>query len=224
MSARSAAASGRRSTTRCARARPLPVHHRARGARAREGPCGVLRRAPRDRLRERHRRAGAGADGEGHRPGRRGDLPVLHVHAAPPEVGRAGRRDAGVLPTSTRRPSTSTLPSLERAVASREGGRPEAEGRDAGRPVWPAGRLRRDHADRRAPTACDVLDDAAQAFGATYQGPQDRHARAGRRDQLLPGQAARLLRRRRRDLHRRRRARRHHPQPARARRGHRPLR
>ncbi len=47
-----------------------------------------------------------------------------------------------------------------------------------------------------------VLDDAAQAFGAQLQGPPPRHHGPCHRDQLLPGQAARLLRRRRRDLHR----------------------
>ena len=56
-----------------------------------------------------------------------------------------------------------------------------------------------------------ILDDAAQSFGATYKGRQlgavfgaeARHC--GHRDQLFPGQAARLLWRRRRRLHRRRR-------------------
>ena len=48
-----------------------------------------------------------------------------------------------------------------------------------------------------------VLDDAAQGFGASYKGTQARHLRPCDRDQLLSGQAARLLRRRRRDLHRR---------------------
>ena len=38
-----------------ARARPLPVHSRPRGARARAGAGGILRRAPRGHLRERHR-------------------------------------------------------------------------------------------------------------------------------------------------------------------------
>ena len=47
-----------------------------------------------------------------------------------------------------------------------------------------------------------VLDDAAQAFGASYKGRRLGVLRAGDGDEFLPGQAARLLRRRRRDLHR----------------------
>ena len=47
-----------------------------------------------------------------------------------------------------------------------------------------------------------VLDDAAQGFGASYKGRKLGTLGARHRDQLLPGQAARLLRRRRRDLHR----------------------
>ena len=51
-----------------------------------------------------------------------------------------------------------------------------------------------------------MLDDAAQGFGATYKGRKLGTLRPRDRDELLPGQAARLLRRRRRGLHRRRRA------------------
>ena len=47
-----------------------------------------------------------------------------------------------------------------------------------------------------------LLDDAAQSFGATYKGREDRHVRACDLHQLFPGQAARLLRRRRRGVHR----------------------
>ena len=47
-----------------------------------------------------------------------------------------------------------------------------------------------------------VLDDAAQAFGASYKGRRLGTLRPCDRDQLLPGQAARLLRRWRRDLDR----------------------
>ena len=47
-----------------------------------------------------------------------------------------------------------------------------------------------------------VLDDAAQSFRCELQGPPPRHLRPCHRDQLFPGQTARLLRRRRRDLHR----------------------
>ena len=69
-----------------------------------------------------------------------------------------------------------------------------------------------------------VLDDAAQGFGATYKGRKLGTLRAGDRDELLSGQAARLLRRRRRGAHRRRRPRRHAQEPARARAGHRQIR
>ncbi len=79
-----------------------------------------------------------------------------------------------------------------------------------------------DH-DRIAPIAeaenLFVLDDAAQAFGATYQEPPPRHARAGNRDELLSRQAARLLWRRRRGAHRRRGACASDAQPARSRGG-----
>ncbi len=51
-----------------------------------------------------------------------------------------------------------------------------------------------------------VIEDAAQSFGATYQGRRSCGARAPAAHQLLPEQAAGLLRRRRRALHRRRRA------------------
>ena len=43
-----------------------------------------------------------------------------------------------------------------------------------------------------------VLDDAAQGFGATYKGRKLGTLGGRHRDQLLSGQAARLLRRRRR--------------------------
>ena len=52
-----------------------------------------------------------------------------------------------------------------------------------------------------------LLSDAAQSFGGNLQGPQGRHDRFRHRDELLPGQAARLLRRRRRGVHGRRGAR-----------------
>jgi UDP-2-acetamido-2-deoxy-ribo-hexuluronate aminotransferase len=51
-----------------------------------------------------------------------------------------------------------------------------------------------------------VIEDAAQSFGATYQGRRSQRAVHLRRHQLLPQQAAGLLRRRRRAVHRRRRA------------------
>ena len=51
-----------------------------------------------------------------------------------------------------------------------------------------------------------VIEDAAQSFGASYQGRRSCSLSHLRLHQLLPEQAAGLLRRRRRDLHRRRRA------------------
>ena len=56
------------------------------------------------------------------------------------------------------------------------------------------------------PRGLFVLDDAAQAFGASYKGRRLGTFGARDRDQLFPGKAARLLWRWRRDLHRRRRA------------------
>ena len=47
-----------------------------------------------------------------------------------------------------------------------------------------------------------VLDDAAQAFGASYKGRRLGTFGPCHGDQLLPGQTARLLRRRRRHLYR----------------------
>ena len=47
-----------------------------------------------------------------------------------------------------------------------------------------------------------VIEDAAQSFGATYKGRKSCNLSHHRLHQLLPEQAARLLRRRRRDLHR----------------------
>ena len=63
-------------------------------ARARSRTRGILRRQARHRLRQRHRRAAAGAAGVGDRPGRRRDLPVIHF-PRDGGTGRAARRDAG---------------------------------------------------------------------------------------------------------------------------------
>ena len=46
-----------------------------------------------------------------------------------------------------------------------------------------------------------VIEDAAQAIGGSRRRQDVRLVRHGRRDQLLSGKAARLLRRRRRDVH-----------------------
>ena len=64
-----------------------------------------------------------------------------------------------------------------------------------------------------------VLDDAAQAFGASYKGRASRHFRSRHRDQFLSRKTARLLWRRRRDLHRRCRTRRDAAQRSRPRPG-----
>ena len=161
-----------------ARAGPLPVHHGPGGRGVRDASSPPSAAPPRDRLRQRHRCAGAGADGQGHRPRRCGVLSGLHLLRDRGGRG-AGRRDAGVRRRRAT-PSTSIAASLKRAIATakRQGLKPKAvipvdlfglpADHDAiaavaqgGRPV----RARR----RRA------------GFGAHLQGPQARHARATRR-------------------------------------------
>ena len=71
----------------------------------------------------------------------------------------------------------------------------------------------------RTPKGMFVLDDAAQAFGASYKGRRLGGLGLHHRDQFLPGQAARLLWRRRGDFHRRRRIRRNAAQRPRPRPG-----
>ena len=126
---------------------PLSVHPRAGGRGVREGAGRFLRRAPRGRLRQRHRCAGAGADGEGHRAGRRGDLPVFHLLRH-----RRSRRSA----SARRRCSSMSMPTTFnidrgqhcRARSRPPSSRPQAEGVDPGRSVRPAGRLRCDRCGR----------------------------------------------------------------------------
>ena len=146
----------------------LPVHQGAGSARARGGACGVLRRPARGRLLERHRCAAAGADGQGHRTGRCGDLSRPSRSARPPKWWRwpARRRCS---PTSTPRPSTSIRRACERAVATAKqlGLKPRA--------VIPVDLFGQpaDHDAIAAIAAAQglfVLDDAAQAFGASYKG------------------------------------------------------
>ena len=86
----------------------------------------------------------------------------------------------------------------------RDGQAPRARaGRDhPGRPVRSAGRLRRDPGDRRCAPAVGHLRRGAE-FWRGLQGPQRRDHRRHYDDQLLPREAARLLRRWRRRLHRR---------------------
>src|SRR5262249_15968919 len=116
-----------------ARARPLPVHPRTRGARARSRARRVLRRAQCRDLCQRHRCVGSGIDGARDWPGRRRDLPELHLHRDR-RGGRARWRDAGVrgrgggeLQSRSRKPATG-LRHGARAWAS-------AQGRDPGGPL-----------------------------------------------------------------------------------------
>ena len=80
-------------------------------------------------------------------------------------------------------------------------GRPQARRGHSGRSVRPARRSRCHRRDRQGRRPVRARRRRA-GFWRELQGPQARHLRARHRDQLLPGKAARLLRRRRRDLHR----------------------
>ena len=140
---------------------------------------------------------------QGHRPRRRGDLPVLSPSAPPPKSRRWSARRRS---SSTSRPTPSTSIRRARSARSRP---PSALGLKpkAIIPVDLFG-LPADHdaiAAVAKPNNLFVLDDAAQAFGATYNNRRLGTFGARHRDQFFSGQAARLLRRRRRDLHRRRR-------------------
>ena len=121
--------------------------------------------------------------------------------------GGAGRRDAGV----RRRRGDELQPRSRRASPARS---PPPAGSACGRSAVIPVDLFGQPADHDAIAAVAdaehlfVLDDAAQAFGATYKNRRLGRARAGDRDELLSGEAARLLRRRRRGADRRRRARR----------------
>ena len=81
-----------------------------------------------------------------------------------------------------------------------------SQGRDPGRSVRAARRLRRASLPIAEAENMFVLDDAAQAFGATYQNRRVGALAPATATSFFPGQAARLLWRRRRGLHRRRRA------------------
>ncbi len=71
---------------------------------------------------------------------------------------------------------------------------------------------------------CSCSTTPRRTFGADCKGKRIGTLRPCDRDQLLSGQAARLLRRRRRGPDRRRRTERHHQEPARAWAGHRQIR
>ena len=160
--------------------------------------------------------------GQGHRPRRRGVLPVVHLlrHRRSGRRWSARRRCSS---TSTPRPSTSTPTGIAAAVATakRLGLTPKAV-----IPVDLFG-LPADHAAIAAVAqgrqACSCSTMPRRLSAPTYRKAAS-SARFGarHRDQLFPGQAARLLRRRRRGDHRRRRARRYAAQPAHARAGQRP--
>ena len=137
---------------RGARVGPLHLRPRGRGVRARVGR--LPRRPARDRRRERHRCPRALARGDGHRRGRRGDLPVVHVL-------RDVRRRS---PASARRPCSPT------SIPSRSTSTPR---------TWPRGSRRGRR--RSCPCTCSaapaalaelaalglpLIEDAAQAFGA----------------------------------------------------------
>ena len=158
----------------------------------------------------------------GDRPGRRRDLSRPSLSTRPPRWWRS----CGATPVlADVDAATFNLDpaSCERAVATakRLGLKPRAI-----IPVDLFG-LPADHDAIAAVAAAHdllVLDDAAQAFGATYRGRKLGTLATGDRDQLLSGEAARLLRRRWRGLHRRRRAGRADEKPARARRERRQIR
>ncbi len=177
-------------------------------ARARSAARGLLRRPPRRHLRERHRRAAHGAARRGHRRRATPSSSRRSRSRRPPRSSRSSARRR-CSSTSCPTPSTSTPPSLARRRCTsrrRAGLRPRARHRR--RPVRPAGRLRRDRSRSAPSTGCCLIADAAQSFGATWLGRRAGSDRRRRVHQLLPGQAARLLRRRRCGLHRRRRPRR----------------
>ena len=81
-------------------------------------------------LRQRHRRARPRARRDGHRPRRRGDLPVVHV-LRDRRGDRPARRDAGVRRHRRDRRSTSTRREVERRITERD------EGDHAGAPLRP---------------------------------------------------------------------------------------
>ena len=123
------------------RSESLPVHSRAGGARLRGRARRLLRRQACGHLRQRHRRAGAGAAGEGHRAGRCGDLSVIHV-LRDRGSGGAGRRHAGVRRCRRGHLQYRCERNCRRRRSRQKRG-PHAEGGDSGRSVRPAGRPRR---------------------------------------------------------------------------------
>ncbi len=183
---------------RGARRRERPLHRRRGLRRLRAGVRRLLRRGPRLRRRQRHRRPDRRASGLRHRPRRRGRDGGQHLHrhrrGHPPERRAARLRGRG--PGDLHHG-----PGAPRGAPSR----PRTKLDPAGPPLRPSRRHDVDRRDRRAATACRVLEDAAQAHGG--RGGRTARRRPGPRRllQLLPGQEPRSLRRRRdRGLERRR--------------------
>ena len=205
-----------------ARRRSRPLHPRPRGRRTGAPARRVLRRQARAELRQRHRRVGAGGDGQGARAGPGGAGAVLHL-CRDRRGRRLVRRDPGLRRCRCTTPSTSI--------------------RRAWRPASPT--ARRLGLEPVGVIPVDLFGlpadyDAILAIAAAHrpvgllrrgaelrrrlQGPRGRHHRRHHDDELLPGQAARLLRRWRRGIPRRRRDDSDVEQPARARPGHRQIR
>src|SRR5215217_1465882 len=180
-----------------ARRQPWRLHPRAGGRGARNGACGLLRRESRHLVRERHRSARHGADGERHPPRRRGGLPELHLRGD----GRGGgvvRRDAGF--RRRRRGQLQPRPGEPRACGrDRAADEPPAGGRHHRRSFRPAGGLRRNRADLRPRGLVDAVRRGSELRRRVSR-PQCRRNRRDYDDELFSGKAARLLRRRRRDL------------------------
>ena len=186
----------RRDRTRCPAGDREPDVRPGPGSRAARGRAGrVLRRRPRDRLRLGDRRAAPAPDGAGDRARRRGDHDPLHRSS--PRPARSGGPAPGRSSwTSSPTPTTSTPPRSRRP--SRRGrGRSSRSTSTARPPTWTR--------STRSPGRYGlfVLEDAAQAIGAAYQGRRAGSARPGRGLQLLPVQEPGRLRRRRPDDHRR---------------------
>ena len=149
---------------------------------------------------ERARRADDRPDGDGREARRRGLRPGLHLRrdrgGGGLDRGEPGlrRRRSGDLQHGPRRPRTGDRRGRGRGPAQADRG-------DAGRPLRPSRRLRRDRQDRG-----EARHDGARRRGAEHrrrlgQCP-GRGAGADLGDELLPDQAARLLRRRRGDPYR----------------------
>ena len=105
----------------------------------------------------------AGAARVRRRAGRRGDHRGQHVHRDRPG-DHGGRRAAGARRHGSRRPTASTPAAIAAAIT------PRTKRDRSGAPVRPAGRPRR----RRRPSPrrhnLVVIEDAAQAHGARYEG------------------------------------------------------